>query len=493
MRKGFLLFFAAALALSPAAAQQVRYLDPRDVAEAQRDNAQLIEALGGAETGPRAAYVESVGRRVAAFSGIATPAQSLHFTTLNSAVENAFSVPGGYVYVTRQLMALMDDESKLAFALGHEVGHIAGNHAHQREEVERELTWRALPGILMGQMMGGFGNRMALERALEVKLESLSFSREQEYEADTLGLRYMISAGYDPAGAAQLLSALSRETALQARVQGRQNRSIPEWALTHPLSENRMQRALEEARDTGRLGSGVHNRDAFLSEIEGLYVDDDPAQGVIDGPVFTHPDLRIQFRVPTGYLMSNGAYAVTVSGSAGKAQFGGGRSTGSLDNHVLQVFQQIVRGQGQIAIPRPQHTTVNGMSAAFTTAHVNTQSGMIDVSVIAYQWDAQHIYHFAMLTQGGTGMGPFAPMVNSLRKITPAEAAAIRPRIIHVVTVEAGDTLQSLANRMAYRDFKLDRFLALNNLSANSRLVPGQKVKLVIYGSATRLSDSAYM
>lgn len=493
MRKGFLLFFAAALALSPAAAQQVRYLDPRDVAEAQRDNAQLIEALGGAETGPRAAYVESVGRRVAAFSGIATPAQSLHFTTLNSAVENAFSVPGGYVYVTRQLMALMDDESQLAFALGHEVGHIAGNHAHQREEVERELTWRALPGILMGQMMGGFGNRMALERALEVKLESLSFSREQEYEADTLGLRYMISAGYDPAGAAQLLSALSRETALQARVQGRQNRSIPEWALTHPLSENRMQRALEEARDTGRLGSGVHNRDAFLSEIEGLYVDDDPAQGVIDGPVFTHPDLRIQFRVPTGYLMSNGAYAVTVSGSAGKAQFGGGRSTGSLDNHVLQVFQQIVRGQGQIAIPRPQHTTVNGMSAAFTTAHVNTQSGMIDVSVIAYQWDAQHIYHFAMLTQGGTGMGPFAPMVNSLRKITPAEAAAIRPRIIHVVTVEAGDTLQSLANRMAYRDFKLDRFLALNNLSANSRLVPGQKVKLVIYGSATRLSDSAYM
>ena len=482
MRKGFLLFFAAALALSPAAAQQVRYLDPRDVAEAQRDNAQLIEALGGAETGPRAAYVESVGRRVAAFSGIATPAQSLHFTTLNSAVENAFSVPGGYVYVTRQLMALMDDESQLAFALGHEVGHIAGNHAHQREEVERELTWRALPGILMGQMMGGFGNRMALERALEVKLESLSFSREQEYEADTLGLRYMISAGYDPAGAAQLLSALSRETALQARVQGRQNRSIPEWALTHPLSENRMQRALEEARDTGRLGSGVHNRDAFLSEIEGLYVDDDPAQGVIDGPVFTHPDLRIQFRVPTGYLMSNGAYAVTVSGSAGKAQFGGGRSTGSLDNHVLQVFQQIVRGQGQIAIPRPQHTTVNGMSAAFTTAHVNTQSGMIDVSVIAYQWDAQHIYHFAMLTQGGTGLGPFTSMVNSLRKITPAEAAAIRPRIIHVVTVEAGDTLQSLANRMAYRDFKLDRFLALNNLSANSRLVPGQKMKLVIYG-----------
>ena len=483
MRKRVVLLFAAALALTPAAAQQVRYLDPQDVAEAQRDNQQIVAELGGAEAGPRAAYVESVGRRVAAFSGIATPGQALHFTTLNSAVENAFSIPGGYVYVTRQLMTLMDDESQLAFALGHEVGHVAANHAHQREAVERELTWRALPEIMLGQMMGGFGNRMAVERALAVKLQTLSFSRDQEYEADTLGLRYMMSAGYDPAGAAQLLAALSRETALQARVQGRTNRRIPEWALTHPLSENRMRRALEEARDSGRLGNGVHNRDAFLKQIEGLYVDDDPAQGVIDGPVFTHPDLRIQFRVPTGYLMSNGTSAVTISGSAGKAQFSGGRASGSIDNYVLRVFQQLIRGQGQIAVPRPQRTTVNGMPAAFTTAHVNTNSGMVDVSVIAYQWDPQHIYHFAVLTRGGAGFGPFAPLINSLRKISPAEAAAIRPRIIHVVTVGPQDSLQSLANRMAYRDFKLDRFLTLNNLTPSSKLVPGQKVKLVIYGS----------
>jgi predicted Zn-dependent protease len=102
---------------------------------------------------------------------------------------------------------------------------------------------------------------------------------------------------------------------------------------------------------------------------------------------------------------------------------------------------------------------------------------------MAYQWDPQHIYHFVMLTQGGTGIGPFTPMVNSLRKITQAEAAAIRPRIIHVVSVKPGDTLQSLASRMAYRDFKLDRFLVLNGLTANSRLAPGQRVKLVIYGA----------
>jgi predicted Zn-dependent protease len=484
MRKGVLLLFAAALALTPAAAEQVHYLDPQDVAQAQRENAQVIEELGGAETGARSAYVQSVGRRVAAFSGIENPGQVLHFTTLNSAVENAFSVPGGYVYITRQLMTLMGDESQLAFALGHEVGHIAANHAHEREEVERELTWRVLPEILLGQMIGGgYGNEIALRGALAAKLQTLSFSREQEYEADTLGLRYMTAAGYDPAGAAQLLASLARETALQARVQGRTNRRIPEWASTHPLSENRMQRALEEARQTGRLGTGIHNRDIFLSELEGIYVDDDPAQGIIDGPVFTHPDLRIQFRVPTGYLMSNGTFAVTISGSAGKAQFSGGRYSGSLDNYILHVFTQLTKGEGELQLPRPKHTRINGMDAEYTTAHVNTESGALDVSVIAYRWDPQHAYHFVMLTPGGTGLGPFTPMVKSLRKISPEEAEAIRPRVIHVVEVAPGDTVQSLASRMAYRDFQLERFLTLNGLSANSRLVPGQKVKLVVYGA----------
>ena len=477
MRRTLLLLTAAALAFTPAAAQRLRYLDPSDVAEAQRDNAELVQELGGAETGPRAAYVAAVGHRVGAYSGIANPGQSLHFLTLNSAVENAFSVPGGYVYVTRQLMALMDDESELAFALGHEVGHIAANHAHIREQYAE----RSSLGVF-GQIIGAiFGPGAAGILQARSVLDLLSFSREQEYEADTLGLRYMIQAGYDPAGAAEVLAALSRNSALQARVEGRTNRRLPEWASTHPLSENRMQRALAEARATGRLGTGVRNRDTFLGELEGIYVDDDPAQGVIEGATFTHPDLRIQFTVPTGYLMSNGTDAVTVSGSAGKAQFRQGPP--NLDQAISFAYRLLTRDQFQIAYPRPQRVTINGMPAAITTARVNTDSGLVDASVAAYQWDPQRVYYFVMLTPGGYGVSPFVSMIRSLRRITPAEAAAIRPRIIHVETVRPGDTLQSLASRMAYRDFKLERFLSLNGLAANAALRPGQKVKLIIYGT----------
>ncbi len=481
MRKALLLVATATISIAPAAAQQLRYLNPQDVAEAQREHYVLVQELGGAETGPRAAYVEAVGRRVGAYSGLANPGQSLHFTTLNSAVENAFSVPGGYVYVTRQLMSLMDNESELAFALGHEVGHVAANHAHAREQYVQRSSASVL-GSILGAIFGNNVVGSILQQ--RARLDTLSFSREQEYQADELGLRYMIQAGYDPVGGPEILAALSRESALQARLQGRTNRQTPEWASTHPLSENRMQRALADARATGRLGSGTRNRDGFLRALDGIMVDDDPVQGVIDGPTFTHPDLRIQFSVPPGYLMSNGTRAVTISGSAGKAQFGGGSGfKGSLEDYILRVFQELTRGQRQLTIPPPIRTTINGIPAAYTTTRVNSSSGLVDVSVVAYQWDAQHLYYFVTLTPGGYGLSPFSSMVNSLRRITPQEAAAIRPRIINVVTVAPGETVQSLANRMAYRDFKLERFLTLNGLDVNSRLVPGQKVKLVVFGA----------
>ena len=480
MRRPILLLVAGAAALSPAAAQAPRYLDPRDVTEAQRQHGEMVQEFGGAETGPRAAYVQAVGQRVGNYSGIASPGQSLHFTLLNSPVENALSVPGGYVYITRQLMTLMDDESQLAFALGHETGHIAANHAHVREQYAQRGDIFGVLGQIVGAVFGVGGIGSALSQQAE--LRTLSFSRDQEYQADSLSLRYITAAGYNPAGGPGILAALARSSALQARVQGRTNRQTPEWASTHPLSENRSLRALQEARATGRLGRGMLNREQFLAQLNGIYVDDDPAQGVIEGRTFTHPDLRIQFTVPPGYLMSNGTTAVTIRGSAGQAQFSGGRYAGSLDDYILAVIRQVTGGRMQFAVPPPQRTSINGMPAAITSARVNTGSGVVDVSVVAYQWDRDRVYHFVMVTQGGVQIGPFSQMVGSLRRITPAEAAAIRPRIIDVVTVRPGDTVQTLASRMAYRDFQVDRFVTLNGLAANTRLTPGQKVKLVVFG-----------
>jgi predicted Zn-dependent protease len=488
MRSVILLLGTAALAVSPglvSAQPGGRMLDPRYVQEAQRDHPKMIAEFGGAETGPRAAYVESVGRRVAAASGVVPGAY--RFTMLNSAVENAFAVPGGYVYVTRQLMGLMDNEAELAFALGHEVGHVAANHAQARQSYARRSSIGGSPGAILRSVVGGgFGGAIGQVFGARAPLATLGFSPEQGYQADTLGLRYLINSGYDPAGGPGVLAALTRASALEARIQGRDSRQTPEWASTHPLSANRSQRALAEAQRTGRLGTGTTNRDNFLAQLEGVYVDDDPEQGIIDGRTFTHPDLRIFFAVPAGYLMQNGSTEVSIGGSAGKALFSGGRYNGTLEQYVYQVYQGLTGGRIRLALAPTQRTVINGIPAAVSTGRASTSSGPVDVSVVAYQWAPNTVYHFVMLTRGGAGIGPFVPMVQSIRRITAAEANAIRPRIIDVVTVRPGDTAQSLAGRMAYRSFQLDRFLSLNGLAPNARLIPGQKVKLVVYGTRRR-------
>lgn len=485
MRKPLLLLSAAAVGCAPAAvtAQSTyRGLPTRYVQEAQQQHPELVQEFGGAETGPRGAYVEGVGRRVAAYSGVNPNAY--RFTTLNSAVENAFAVPGGYIYITRQLMGLMNDEAELAFVLGHEVGHVAANHAQARQSAATRNSLGGILGAILGSVIGGgIGNAISQLAQQGSQIATLRFSRDQEYQSDRLGIGYLARAGYDPAASASMLAALGRATALEARVQGKDNRSLPEWASTHPLSENRVRNAAAEAQRTGRAGQGVRNRDQFLGQLDGVIVDDDPAQGVIEGRTFAHPDLGMAFTVPTGYLMQNGTSAVTIQGSAGRAQFSGGRYTGSLDNYVYQVVNSLTGGRQQIAVPQPRRTTINGLPVAYTVARANTQSGVVDVSVFAYQWDRDTVYHFVMLTRGGAGVGPFQSMVSSLRRLTAYEASQIRPRVIDVVTVRPGDTVQGLANRMAYRDFRLERFLSLNGLAANARLVPGQKLKLVVYGT----------
>ena len=166
MRSMLFLLCTAAVAAAPAAssAQMAgRVISPRYVQESQQDHPKLVAEFGGAETGSRAAYVDSVGRRVAAYSGVAP--NSYRFTMLNSAVENAFATPGGYVYITRQLMALMDNESELAFALGHEVGHVAANHAQARESYARRSSVLGVLGAILGSVVGGgFGRNIRRTR-----------------------------------------------------------------------------------------------------------------------------------------------------------------------------------------------------------------------------------------------------------------------------------------------------------------------------------------
>ncbi len=448
-----------------------------DKAQGAQAHPQLLEQFGGPYAGRQADYVRRVGQKIAIQSGLSNAQSDFTVTLLDSPVNNAFAIQGGYVYVTRQLLALMNDEAELAFVMGHEVGHVAARHPKQRND--RTTIATVLSGIV-GAVAGNSGLGSLIGRGASTLAQGvlLKFSRTQEYEADDLGVRYLGSAGYDPLASADMLAALADQTELDSRASG-VSRSVPEWASTHPDPGARVARAAAAARAGGRAG-GLRNRDVFLAAIDGMLYGDDPKQGIVDGQDFRFPAGRWAFTAPAGFTIANGARAVTLAGEGGQAQLTTGALGGSLDAYVDRVFKGI--GGGQAPEVQARRVSVAGLAAATATVRANTQNGPVDVTVFAYALDTQTAAHFIAITAAGSGEGPFAPLFASFRRMTPAEAASVRARRVSVVAVRPGDTVASLAARMAYPDLRVERFSVLNALRPDSVLRPGQKVKLIVLG-----------
>ncbi len=463
-----------------ATTSNVQSISAKDKQQGAEAHPQLVAEFGGAEAGPQALYVETIGKNIAVQSGLSNARGDFTVTLLNSPVDNAFAIPGGYVYVTRQLVALMNNEAELAGVLGHEVGHVAARHAAKRQSA---ATKNAIIGVL-GQVLSGvvLGNGAAGQIGQKLfsqgsQMLTLKYSRGQETESDNLGIAYLQRAGYDPRAMSTVLQSLANQNALDARLMGSSN-AVPEWASTHPNPASRVRAALVRA---GTSAKGTTNRDTFLTRISGMTYGDDPKQGVVEGRKFMHPDLKLGFEAPGGFFMINGTRSVQISGQSGKGQFTSAAFSGDIDAYVRTAFAGLTESnQPKIDPGTITRTTVNGIPAAYATQRVNNGSGQVDVTVYAYQWSGTSAFHFVTISQAGGGAA-FNPMYASMRRISVAEATAIKPRKLVVISAKATDTVQSLAQRMAYTDAALDRFLVLNGLTSTSKLSAGQKIKLVTY------------
>lgn len=463
-------------------------ISPAERKQGNEAHPQLMAEFGGAYTGPQANYVTRVGQNIALQSGLSNARTDFTVTLLNSPVNNAFAIPGGYVYVTRQLMALMNDEAELAGVLGHEVGHVAARHGKRRQSAATRNTILGVLGAVLGGaigdsggLLGGLGGLLQNNSMQLAQFATLGFSRSQELEADQLGAQYLVRAGYDPAALASMLASLANQTTLDARVAGRDARSLPAWASTHPDPASRVQRAAQIARQLGTSSGATRNAAPFLAALDGVLYGDDPKEGVIEGNEFLHPDLRLRFAVPAGFGMQNGSTAVSVAGSGGQAQFSMAPYNGDMSDYITAVFAKL-GGERRIPMSSVRRTTINGLDAAYASATVTGQSGPVDVTVFAYEFARDRAYHFVAITPSGQ-MRVFDPMFASVRRMTDSEARGVRPRRVDIVTVGRGDTVATLASRMAFSTFQADRFRVLNGLGANAVLTPGQKVKVVVYGT----------
>jgi predicted Zn-dependent protease len=441
----------------------------------QESDAKILAEFGGAYANPAVqAYVQRIGKSVAAHSE--RPDIDFHYTVLDSDIVNAFAMPGGYVYITRGLLALANNEAEVAGVLGHETGHVVARHLAQRysQSVLAQIAAAGL-GIAAGdQAIGQLAGQGA---ALYLQ----SFSREEEYQADLLGVRYITKAGYDPRAMATFLEKLLLHSQLAAEIAGHPGQADQfDIMATHPRTADRVERAMAEAGATPPAGKPILNGDAYLARIDGLLYGDDPKDGMVRGRQFIHPVLRFAFQVPEGYRLMNGADQVTAQGpndaSAIAFDLGPKRDTGDLAAYLTQEWAAKLR------LSDVQRYTIDGAPAATGRALVDTDSGRLYVRTTVVRLEGT-IYRFLCIAAPSKASqfdAGFQNTAASFRRLSAAEAAAIKPKHIKIVTLGKADSIASLAQRMAFSDYREERFRALNGLQPADNLVPGQRVKIVI-------------
>ncbi len=447
----------------------------------RENHPKIVKEFGGAYGPPEfRKYLDSIGQLLA--KTVERQDLKYTFTVLNSDIINAFATPGGYIYVTRGLMALADSEAELAGVLAHELGHLTALH-HAKRYGKGLLANILLTGasIVTGQVMPQA--QSGIMQAGQIFAVGLlqSFSRENEFESDDLGVRYLARAGYDPGAMAGFLRKLRAHSRLTAKLRGESPDSVDQfnYLATHPAPVERVSRAEANARAT-RVRAPMTARHVYFSKIDGMLYGNDPNQGFVRGRVFLHADLRFRFEVPKGFRLFNSPKAVVAFGPKGSRIIFNQApkpSDGPMTFYLTDVW---ARGAELSEVER---ISINGLEAATGVTRMRTDKGMLDVRLLAIRVNLQTIYRFLFLTPRDLTAGLARDLrrtTYSFRQLDEPEAMSLRPRRIDIIAVAAGDTVASLAERMPFEDLALYRFRVLNGLAADQHLAPGRRLKIVV-------------
>jgi len=444
---------------------------PRDDMQlGAEEHPKMLEAFGGEYQDRRLqGYVTAVGQRLARY----TEYQQFdyRFTLLNSPIVNAFALPGGYVYVSRGLLSLASNEAELAGVLAHELGHVNARHTAERLGAQQLAGIGVIASAIGASLLGLPANDIAQIGQTIATLAIQSYSREQELESDTLGIRYMSRAGYDPDAMATFLTSLREQSQLDARAKGLPAGSVDEYNImaTHPRTADRVRDA-QAAAQVARPKNARTARKEYLAFLDGMLFGDDPAEGIVLGQRFVHPTMRFEFMAPPGFRMQNAPDKVVASEAKGATMvfdIAPLRNAGDLRAYVASEWAPKARVQGLTRID------VNGLRGATGRAVGQTQRGPVDVRLVALERDARSVYRLMFLSPRARTAAldaSFRRTTYSFRRIDAAEAAEVRPLRIRVRMAAAGERLEQLAAPLPYGALSPDWFRVLNDLGPREPL-----------------------
>jgi predicted Zn-dependent protease len=426
----------------------------------------LMQAFGGEYHAPATeAYLNGILLKLAPNAFV----QPYRVTLLNSPVVNAFALPSGDIFVTRGLVALAEDTSEIAAVMAHEIAHVTARHAAQRAEFEKTSA-------LFTRV-----NTQVLEHAqadeevrARSKLSIATFSRQQELEADQIGIKDLAKAGYDPYGATRFLTALGEWSGLRASISGTSPADRPDMMATHPSTPERVARAEAEAREVGPPGVGFIGRDAYLAAIDGLAFGDDPALGVVRGTTFIHPKLGFALEAPEGFALENQTSALIGVGQAGGEAL-------RLDSIPIADSTSVASAIASGWIDGLKTTSVEpmqigGLEAATAVAQGEQWSfrlGAVRLNGRLYR------LIFAARSLSPAVDSEFRASLESFHLINAQDSALAAAQTIKVVAAGGADTSDTMAARMPFLSHPLDQFLILNGLERDVPLAAGQHYKIV--------------
>lgn len=439
----------------------------QEVSVGASEHQKIEEQYGFIKDAALVNYVNQIGQRVT--RDTERPDVEYKFFVLDSPIVNAFALPGGYIYVSRGLLALANNEAELASVLGHEAGHITARHTAERyskgvvTSLGTNLLSIAIGNAAVSDVLGVGAN-----------LYLSSYSRTQENQADSLGIRYMTRAGYDAQAVPAFLESLQKQSQLEDRMRGRSSSPLASYFSTHPATGDRV--ALTNAEVAQHPKGGDTNRSAYLKAINGLIYGDSAEHGFVRGQSFVHPVMGFAFDVPEGFNVENQPAQVVMTHPSGAAAiFDMQQRKGGDALSYLRSWPEAGIVEDSEAI------TIQGMPAATGTLEGQVGGRPVTIRLVAIEWGNQYARFQIIIPKNASAalIEDLKRTTYSFRSMSAEEKNTARPQRLVTFTAGSGDTVAARAARLPFSQFKEERFRVLNGLGPDEELQSGQMYKTV--------------
>jgi predicted Zn-dependent protease len=434
---------------------------------------QIIAQFGEYKDDELLAFINQKAAEIAKISH--RPNIEWHVRILDSPVVNAFAVPGGYVYFTRGILTHFSSEAELAGVLGHEMGHVTARHSVSQQSKQQLGQLLLIGGMMASEKFAQYG-----QQAMEaMQLMFLKFSRDDEREADRLGVQYMSLIGYDGNRMADFFNVLEKMNPPEE--QG----GVPTFLSTHPNPADRnntVRKLTEFWKDSLKRSEWKINTESYVKMVDGMVYGEDPRQGYTEGNVFYHPELKFRFSYPSGWQFQNSPAQVATAPKDGKAMI----IFTLAQQKSLEEAAQATTKQYNLTVSDSKSITVNGLPALAVLSQQiqqDQQTGQQQANqVLSYFINYGgniYVFHGVSTTQDfGSYQSAIESTLSSFAPLNDPAKLNVKPKKIVVKTANGGTVSQVLTSLGVPQD-QLKDIALLNDMDLKDNVAAGKLIKLI--------------